>query len=331
MRIHLVDAGGTITSVVGAGGALAGAGDADGRGAGEALRALLPAGAPPFSVEKVYAGLSEAMGFADFARVAEAIGRACRDPEVTGVVVAHGTDTMEEAAYYADLLHDRSKPVVFTGAQRAAHAPDFDGTANLGDALALAGFAQARDHGVLIAFGGLILPAAQATKVHLAQTQGFAARDGNAGRIEGGAITLPRPGVCPGARGGPLARGPLGERVALITLSAGMSGKLIDAAVAAGYEGIVLAGLGSGNAPDAVVEAVGRALGAGVAVALGTRCLAGSVDGVYSSGHALVAAGALPLRELPAPQARILLAAGLENGITPLSALFVRAGGGAVS
>ena len=68
MRIHLVDAGGTITSVVGAGGALAGAGDADGRGAGEALRALLPAGAPPFSVEKVYAGLSEAMGFADFAR-----------------------------------------------------------------------------------------------------------------------------------------------------------------------------------------------------------------------------------------------------------------------
>jgi L-asparaginase len=264
------------------------------------LRALLPAGAPPFSVEKVYAGLSEAMGFADFARVAEAIGRACRDPEVAGVVVAHGTDTMEEAAYYADLLHDRSKPVVFTGAQRAAHAPDFDGTANLGDALALAGFAQARDHGVLIAFGGLILPAAQATKVHLAQTQGFAARDGNAGRIEGGDHLAPA--RCVSRRAwGPLARGPLGERVALITLSAGMSGKLIDAAVAAGYEGIVLAGLGSGNAPDAVVEAVGRALGAGVAVALGTRCLAGSVDGVYSSGHALVAAGALPLRELPAP------------------------------
>lgn len=327
MRIHLVDAGGTITSVVGAGGALAGAGDADGNGAGEALRALLPAGAPPFSVEKVYAGLSEAMGFADFASVAEAIGRACRDPEVAGVVVAHGTDTMEEAAYYADLLHDRSKPVVFTGAQRAAHAPDFDGTANLGDALALAGFAQARDHGVLIAFGGLILPAAQATKVHLAQTQGFAARDGNAGRIEGRAITLPRPG----ARVGPLARGPLGERVALITLSAGMSGKLVDAAVAAGYEGIVLAGLGSGNAPDAVVEAVGRALGAGVVVALGTRCLAGTVDGVYSSGHALVASGALPLGELPAPQARILLAAGLENGIASLSALFAQAGGGAVS
>jgi L-asparaginase len=265
------------------------------------LRALLPAGAPPFSVEKVYAGLSEAMGFADFARVAEAIGRACRDPEVAGVVVAHGTDTMEEAAYYADLLHDRSKPVVFTGAQRAAHAPDFDGTANLGDALALAGFAQARDHGVLIAFGGLILPAAQATKVHLAQTQGFAARDGNAGRIEGGDHLAPA--RCVSRRAwGPLARGPLGERVALITLSAGMSGKLIDAAVAAGYEGIVLAGLGSGNAPDAVVEAVGRALGAGVAVALGTRCLAGSVDGVYSSGHALVAAGALPLRELPAPR-----------------------------
>jgi DNA-binding transcriptional LysR family regulator len=86
---------------------------------------------------------------------------------------------------------------------------------------------------------------------------------------------------------GASARGPLGERVALITLSAGMSGKLIDAAVAAGYEGIVLAGLGSGNAPDAVVEAVGRALGAGVAVALGTRCLAGSVDGVYSRGQIL--------------------------------------------
>lgn len=308
MRIHLVDAGGTITSVVGAGGALTGAGHPGTDG--EALRALLPEWVPPLSVEKAYAGLSEAMDFADFARVAQAVRKACDDPDVAGVVVAHGTDTMEESAYYADLLHDRCKPVVFTGAQRAAHAPDFDGTRNLGDALALASLPQAREHGVLIAFGGSIIPAAQATKVHLAQTQGFAARDGNAGRIEGEAITLPRIS----AQGPFFERGPLEENVVLITLSAGMSGKLIDAAVAAGYAGIIIAGLGSGNAPDAVVAAIGRAMASGVVVGLGTRCLGGSVDGVYSSGHALVEAGALPLHELPAPQARILLAASLANG-----------------
>lgn len=303
MRVHLIDAGGTITSVVSETGALQGA-----PGAG-ALEALLPPGLGPISIEKVHGGLSESMTFGDFAAIAQAIRKACEDDGVVGVVVAHGTDTMEESAYYADLLHDCSRPVVFTGAQRAAHDPDFDGYRNLRDAAALARHEPCRHHGVLVVFGGLIIPAAQASKFHLLETEGFRARDGNSGRIRGAYIELPRLGE----RTAPFAHGCLEESVALITLSAGMSGKLIDLA-ADEYRGIVIAGLGSGNAPQAVCDAIDRAMARGVVVALGTRCLGGNVAGLYSSGHRLIESGAIALGSLPAPQARILLSTILEQG-----------------
>jgi L-asparaginase len=302
LRIHLIDAGGTITSMPGKSGALAGA-----VGPHE-LEKILPSGLPAISIERMYSGLSEAMTFADFASVSQAIRSACRNPEIAGVVVAHGTDTMEESAYYADLLHDRSRPVIFTGAQRAADAADFDGHRNLEDAVTLAGLSPARHHGVLVAFGGLVIPAAQACKFHLSQAQGFCARDGNYGTVQGKLVELPKPAK----RLATFERGPLQENVALLSLSAAMSGRLIDAAVTAGYAGLVIGGLGSGNAPHGVCDAIIKAMASGVVVALGTRCLSGTVDGSYESGHRLIESGAIALGSLPLPQARILLSLALE-------------------
>lgn len=268
---------------------------------------MLPGGLSDFSIEKVYSGLSEAMTFADFSAVAQAIRSACRDPDVAGVVVAHGTDTMEESAFYAELMHDRSKAVVFTGAQRSPGAADYDGPRNLKDAITLALQPESPDHGVLIAFGGLVIPASQAVKVHLTRLPGFSARDGNSGTIEGNVVEFPqRAGRFPYFEVGPVQ-----ETVVLITLSAGMSGKLIDAAVSAGYRGIVLAGLGAGNAPDAVCHAVKRAIDAGIEVIIGTRCAGGDVDTAYASGRALEDLGVTVARSLPLPQARILLSASL--------------------
>jgi L-asparaginase len=302
LRIHLIDAGGTITSVPDNNGILSGAATCD-----DLPRALLD-DLPSLSIEKVYSGLSEAMTFADFASVSQAIRRACSDPEIAGVVVAHGTDTMEESAYYSDLLHDCAKPVIFTGAQRAPHAPDFDGHRNLSDAVTLAGMPKCSRHGVLVVFGGEIIPAAQACKFHLSQIQGFCARDGNSGSIQGTRVKLPEPKKRPS----PFERGPLQEDVALISLAAGMSGRLVDATVAAGYSGIVICGLGSGNAPAAVCEAIMRAMAGGVVIAIGTRCLSGDVDGLYASGRSLIESGAIALHSLPAPQARILLSIALQ-------------------
>lgn len=303
MAIHIIDAGGTITSAADAHGALQGAHDPD------ALRKILPPGLPPVTLGRAYTGLSEAMALTDFAAVAEAIAVARADPQVHGIVIAHGTDTMEESAYYADLLHDGSKPVVFTGAQRAAAAPDFDGHRNLADAVRLASLQEATAQGVMIAFGGRAIPAAQAGKVHLTDLCGFAARNGDSGTIGKAGVTLPAPRPRPA----PFARGGQSENVALVALAAGVSGRIVDAVVAAGYRGLVVAALGSGNAPPAVCAALERAMAAGVIVVLGTRCGAGTVAPVYDSGHRLITAGALSAGNLPVHQARILLATVLEN------------------
>src|SRR3954452_9305015 len=98
--------------------------------------------------------------------VAEAVADELRDPQVTGVVVTHGTDTAEETAYFLDLFHGDPRPVVVTGAQRAADAPDSDGPRNLTDAVTAVAAPATRGLGVLIGFGGQLFPARGTRKTH---------------------------------------------------------------------------------------------------------------------------------------------------------------------
>jgi L-asparaginase len=99
-------------------------------------------------------------------RLAQRLQTLLRDPSITGVFVTHGTDTMEESAYLADLLIDSAKPVVFTGAQLHADEPDSDGPRNLADAIRMASCEDAVGLGVVIAFGQEIHAARDATKMH---------------------------------------------------------------------------------------------------------------------------------------------------------------------
>lgn len=287
----VLDAGGTISATPGPDGAL---------GGGGALADALGEHGVGLTIERVYSGLSEEMNLAQARAVAAAALAAADRPDVDGVVVAHGTDTMEETAFLADLQWTSPKPVVFTGAQRAPGEPGFDGLDNLRDALALARSPQTRDAGAWIVFGGLALPARGAFKRHTSDLAAFSHRLELGVPVAG---PLPRPRRAP-----PLPPGPCDERVDLIGLGLGANGRMIDAAVAGGERGLVLQGLGRGNAGPAVAEAVARAIAAGVALVVTSRCPEGEVSPDYATGRRLADAGAVFCDDLSPGQARILLA-----------------------
>jgi L-asparaginase len=252
------------------------------------------------------------------ARLARRVAEHARRDDVSGVVVPHGTDTMEENVYLADLLlrgDATGAPVVFTGAQRAASVDDSDGPRNLRDAIRVAGSAGARGRGALIAFAGSVHAAREARKVHTSALDAFASPGyGPVGHVDGEAVVFAR---MPDRRN---ALGLDGERIEtrvdLIRLYAGSDARFVDAAVATGARGIVLEATGRGNANDAVVRAVGEATAAGVIVAVCSRCVAGRVEPAYGRGGGadLADAGAMFAGDLAGPKARVLLMLALGAG-----------------
>lgn len=240
---------------------------------------------------------------------------ALADPAVDGAVVVQGTDTIEETAFLWDLVLDGTKPVVVTGAMRASDAPGFDGPANLRDAVLVAAAPPMRGAGVVVCLAGTVEPADDVVKVHASALDTFASPNGGSlGRVEDGALTLFQ-------RRGPRRRletGRAAERVHLITATVAMDGSLLDAAVAAGTDGIVVAATGAGNTDPRLLAAAERAIAAGIPVALASRCIAGRAGTAYAfpGGGALwVRAGALPVGHLCAIKARVALALGLGAGL----------------
>nr|WP_255479625.1 asparaginase domain-containing protein [Quadrisphaera sp. RL12-1S] len=239
-------------------------------------------------------------------RVRAAVAEALTDPAVAGAVVVHGTDSLEETGYLLDLHHDDERPVVLTGSQRTADAPASDAPANLLAALAAAADPVHRGAGVLVAFGGALLPVAGTTKRHTTDLAAFVPP----------AVPLPRPAPLPLPLAAEQEPWP---RVDVVAVVPGDDGALLDAALALGARGVVLQALGSGNATAAVVAAVRRATDAGVPVVLTTRVPDGPVVPSYGDGGGgadLVAAGAVPSGLLRAGQARVLLAVLLRSSGT---------------
>ena len=240
-------------------------------------------------------------------RAAEAL----RDPDVTGLVVTHGTDTIEETAYFLDLFHRDPRPVVVTGAQRPADARDSDGPRNLGEAVTVAADDAARDLGVLVTFGGRVLPARGVRKGHTLAADPFAAPDtGAVGWVHGNRVGVESRPVRSAALD-LAAFDPAGLRVDVVACHPDADAVALRAFVDAGARGIVLQATGAGNANPAVVAAVEELTAAGVVVVTSTRVHAGRVAALYGNGGGadLLAAGAVPSGLLRASQARVLLAA----------------------
>jgi L-asparaginase len=242
-------------------------------------------------------------------------GRAAASREgVAGVVVTHGTDTLEESAYLTDLLFGGDEPIVFTGAQRHAGSPGADGPANLLGAVQLARSPAAHGLGAVIAFAGRVDAARAGTKVHSYALGAFGAPQGGPlGELgPDGDFRLRYRPVRPTNLAG---ADTIEENVALVKLVAGMDGAFVDVAVERGYRGLVLEGFGLGNANDAVLASVTAAIEAGVTVMVTSRCPAGPVAPVYGhgGGYDLAQAGAILGGDLSGPKGRVLLMAALPQ------------------
>ncbi len=304
MHIMLIDAGGTISSIPDADGRLVGADGGLGTGA---------TGIAPFKRQQVYAGLSEEMSLADMAAVRDAVLAAVADPDVGGVIVAHGTDAMEETAFLTDLSLPATKPVIFTGAMLPLTQADSDGARNLADAMRAASDSALAECGVLVCFGGHLIPAGQVYKHSSTAIDGFGWRSGDAGWLDPARIIAP-PRI---ARAAPLPAALPANTCPVIAISGGDDGWMIDAAVAHGARALVLMALGRGNASERACAATARAVAAGVPVVIASRCPTGGTAGDYATGQRLAGAGALFAGDLGPTQARILLSCLLALDATP--------------
>lgn len=221
-------------------------------------------------------------------RAAEQLAR----PEVAAVVVTHGTDTLEETAWFLHRTLAAAKPLVLTGAMRPATAPSADGPQNLLDAVTVARVAGAR--GVVAVLAGCVHAGMDLRKLHGWRVDAFGSGDGGPlGVVEDGRVRLFRawpetPLHAAAQTLGDPARWPV---VDIVTSHAGARARTLDALVAVGAQGIVIAGTGNGSVHFELADAARRAMAAGVAVRRASRCLLGGVVG--APPDALPSAGVL--------------------------------------
>jgi L-asparaginase len=227
-------------------------------------------------------------------------------PHHDGVVLTHGTDTLEETAFYLHLTLTTATPVVLTGSMRHAGEPSWDGPGNLRDAAEIALHRGTRGRGPLVVFGGDVFDARTVTKTHTSAQGAFGGYPGPIGRVDGSAV---RYFARPEARPAFTPAGPTegaGARVEILYAYAGWQGEGFAEAERRA-DGLVIAALGTGNLPPELLPLVA---GTDKPVVLATRTHTGPVLPVYAypgGGATLVRAGAIPASFLNAHKARILL------------------------
>lgn len=201
-------------------------------------------------------------------QLAQRVNELFTDDALAGVVITHGTDSLEETAFLLDLLIADARPVVFTAAQRSPRRSDTDGPRNLLNAVLIAADARSTGRGVMITLNDDIHAARFARKTHTTAVEAFQSIGfGKLGYLDEQHVyftgsTPPRITLIPASAD---------SRVDLVRLVAGSDGTLVRAAVAAGAKGLVLEVFGRGNVPPLVTEALREAVAAGVIVVFTSR------------------------------------------------------------
>ena len=267
----------------------------------------------PFSIGSQHMASSNWLELASLVRAAQAAAG------VDGIVITHGTDTMEETAFFLDLVMSGGKPVVMTGAMRPATAVSADGPANLLGACRFACDAGAAGRGVLVAFGDRAFAAASVTKAHTLHVDGFAARgDAACGELVAEAVQWRRPmrDAPPPFAG--LALPASLPPVALILQHVDCDPAVVDWHRGRGAGGIVIAGSGNGMMPVPMRAALAQASRDGCIVVRATRVLAGPVvrNAEAEPADRDDALGFVASGYLPPLKARILLQCCLAAGLS---------------
>lgn len=237
------------------------------------------------------------------------------DPAIEGAVLVQGTDTIEETSFCWDLLLEGPKPVVVTGAMLSSDMTGFDGPDNLRGAVRGAASPELRGAGVVVSLAGTVEAADDVQKSHATALDTF--RSPNAGSL----ARIGPNGIEPIRARGPrrhVSTDRAAGRVYLVTVTVVADAVLLDAAVAAGADGIVVAAPGSGNTDPSLLAAAVRAMATGIPVALASRCPGGRATAGYAfpgGGATWLRAGALPVGHLCALKARVALALGLGAGL----------------
>lgn len=309
-HIVICTTGGTITASTASDGAVvAGGSDPATTAMIDRLKAVIPEGIR-LSVRPVLDGDSSTFGPAEWDTLVDAVADVLSDTSVTGVVIAHGTDSLEETAMALDLHHFDPRPVALTGAQLASDHPEADGPANLLDAVLLAADPVSRNLGVLVVLGRAILQARGVRKWHTTDPVAFA-RNSPEHPVEGLPPELERPVLDGRARFADV-------RVDVVACPPGSDGVALRACIDAGARAVVLEGSGSGNLPPLVATAVEELANERpeVVVVAGTRVPRGEAEPTYGGpggGAELAKRGVLSCGYLRSGQARVLLAALLST------------------
>ncbi|MCO8267140.1 asparaginase [Haloferax sp. AB510] len=232
--------------------------------------------------------------------------------EVEGIVILHGTDTIEETAYFLDVVLDVDIPVVLTGSQRTHDQISPDGPANVKGSLQTVAHGHVSD-GVFVFFNDQLHAARAVSKVHSSNLAAYTSGDYGlvAERTPDGLWFYRQPESL--SKTIPVTE--ITATVELVTVSTDTGGEQISNAVDRGVDGIVVNALGLGNVPQAVATAIASAIEQGVTVVVTTRCRTGAVSPVYGSdggAKVLQEAGALFESNLSAHKARLKLLAALS-------------------
>jgi L-asparaginase len=249
-------------------------------------------------------------------------------PETAGVIVSHGTDTLEETAFWLDLTVKSSKPVVLIGAQRNASSSDFDGPRNLLHAARIAVDSKSVGKGVMLAMNNQINSARYVTKTHTGNVETFnSGQFGIMGEAYSDRIMY---AYTPVRRQYIPIVSSVMPQVDIVPMYGGADGAALRSAVDRGAKGIVVQALGMGNMNESMFEGVKYALSKSVPVVIATRVHNGRVlanYGFIGGGKTTFDAGAVMADDLSPAKARIMLMLMLQSGVsskTELQAAFER-------
>jgi L-asparaginase len=244
--------------------------------------------------------------------------------DISGVVVTHGTDSLEESAYMSARSLKAEKPIVFTGAMRTSSDLSWDGPANLGAAVRVAANKESQGYGVLVTLCDRVFSALDVTKSHTFTVDAFESPGlGPLGIVDDGHVVFRRalpempPPITPAALGGP---------VDIIYAWAGADSRLLDAS-RRDAAGVIVAGMGRGNVPPAMIDGIDRFHEEGKPVIIASRVQRGRVGETYGypgGARRLHERGAILAGSRRPQQARIdlMLALGDGMGLSEIRELF---------
>ncbi|GAA0863408.1 asparaginase [Paraclostridium tenue] len=244
--------------------------------------------------------------------------------DISGVVVTHGTDSLEETAYFLDLTLDSPKPVIVTGAMRSSDELGYDGPSNLAAAVCTAISDEAYNKGVLVVLSNEVLLASEATKTNTLTLNTFKSLTcGPLGIIDCDKLVLSRDIV----NRQTIVVDKVEPDVALIKSGVGMDESFIKFAADKGCKGIIIEAMGRGNIPPGMLKGVEYARSKNIPVVIATRCHSGRVFDSYGylgSGRDLRNLGCIFAGDLPGQKARIklMVALGKTNDLNELKDIF---------